>query len=294
MSKPKVLLTGATSPVSRFAAAELLKLGVDIRVQVHKLDERSEKLASLGAEVVVGDFFSYNDARAALNGIASAFFLYPIVPHLIEATAIFAQAALDSGTQSIVNMSQISAREDAASHAAQNHWIAERIFDRTGISTTHLRPTFFAQWLLYPPFLATIKNQGEIRLPFGKGRHAPIAAEDQGRLVAKILSEPISHAGKTYNLHGPVELDQDGIAKAVGATLGRSIKYIATDLAEFQSLMGDSSNFSPFLVQHLCAVAIDYRNGIFAGYDDLVEEITGIPALTVEQFVALNRASFNA
>jgi hypothetical protein len=39
-------------------------------------------------------------------------------------------------------------------------------------------------------------------------------------------------------------------------------------------------------------VAQDYRDGIFAGADNLVEVITGTPALTVEQFTAANRAAF--
>ena len=72
----------------------------------------------------------------------------------------------------------------------------------------HLRPTFFAQWLLYPFSRATIVEEGIIDLPYGEGRHAPIAAEDQARLIAAILAEPAAHLGKTYTLHGPIELSR--------------------------------------------------------------------------------------
>ncbi|MDH8308045.1 hypothetical protein QIG59_27760, partial [Klebsiella pneumoniae] len=65
----------------------------------------------------------------------------------IDATSFFAVAAAEKGVKAIVNMSQISARRDANSHAAQEHWVAERIFDWSGTPTTHLRPTFFAEWL---------------------------------------------------------------------------------------------------------------------------------------------------
>jgi hypothetical protein len=62
----------------------------------------------------------------ALKGITAAYFVYPIkVPGILEATAFFAQAALEQGVGAIVNMSQITARRIAKSHAAQNHWIAE-------------------------------------------------------------------------------------------------------------------------------------------------------------------------
>src|SRR5439155_26791403 len=68
------------------------------------------------------------------------------VPGILEATAFFAQAALEQGVSAIVNMSQISARRIAKSHAAQNHWIAERLLDRSGIPVTHLRPTLIHAW----------------------------------------------------------------------------------------------------------------------------------------------------
>src|SRR6516162_6609532 len=69
-------------------------------------------------------------------------------------------------------------------------------------------PAFFAQWLLYPRSRATIVEVGIIDLPYGEGRHAPIAAEDQARLIAAILAEPAAHLGKTYTLHGPIELSR--------------------------------------------------------------------------------------
>jgi hypothetical protein len=64
-------------------------------------------------------------------------------------TAFFAQAAIDNDDKAIGNMSQMQASRDVKSHASHNHWIAEQILDRSGIPTTHLRPTLFAEWLLY-------------------------------------------------------------------------------------------------------------------------------------------------
>jgi uncharacterized protein YbjT (DUF2867 family) len=56
---------------------------------------------------------------------------------------------------------------------------------------------------------------GNLLPPFADGRHAPIAAEDQGRLIAAILEDPAPHAGKIYPLFGPVELDHHQIATAM-------------------------------------------------------------------------------
>lgn len=40
---------------------------------------------------------------------------------------------------------------------------------------------------LYPYIRPTIIKDCVIRLPYGKGRHAPLSAEDQGRVIAKLL-----------------------------------------------------------------------------------------------------------
>lgn len=51
--------------------------------------------------------------------------------------------------------------------------------------------------------------------------------------------------------------------------------------------------FPPFLTQHLVEVAQNYQDGIFAGTNDIIEQVTGAPPLTVEAFVAQNRQAFS-
>ena len=98
---------------------------------------------------MVGDLLDLASVRAATKDVTAAYFVYPIAPGLIEATAFFAQAARENNEQAIVNMSQISAKSGASSNAARNHWVAERVFDWSAVPVTHVRPTFFSEWLLY-------------------------------------------------------------------------------------------------------------------------------------------------
>src|SRR5258706_13042016 len=51
-----------------------------------------------------------------------------LVIGLLPATAYFADAARRAGLKVVVNMAQISAREDSKSYAGREHWIAERLF----------------------------------------------------------------------------------------------------------------------------------------------------------------------
>jgi uncharacterized protein YbjT (DUF2867 family) len=293
MSKATILVSGATGFTGRKTVEILLEKDIPVRALVRTDDQRAEELRKLGAEVVIGDLLSLNDLRAALEGIETAYFVYPIAPGLIDATARFALAAQEAGVRSVVNMSQISARRVAKSNAALDHYTAERVFEWSGLAMTHLRPTYFSQWLIYPHWRQHIVERGEIRLPFGDGRHAPIAAEDQARLIAAILENPQAHAGKTYNLNGPVELSQQGVADAVGEVLGRTITYVPISLEQYDTEMAEAG-LPAFLRQHLVEVAQDYQHGVFEGEDGVIREITGQAPMTVQAFVTLHKGLFQA
>src|SRR5260370_1350814 len=172
MSPRTFLVTGATGDTGGATVEQMLARGHHVRALAPRQDDRAKRLQGLGAQVVFGDFRKLDDVRAALRGVTGAYFCYPIRPGIIQATAYFAQAAKEAGIDCVVNMSQISAREDAKSHAAQDHWLAERVFDWSGLTVAHLRPTYFAEWLLYlPPMIPP----GLLHLPFGTAAHPPIS-----------------------------------------------------------------------------------------------------------------------
>jgi uncharacterized protein YbjT (DUF2867 family) len=283
------LITAATGKTGAHTVRELRKDGHRVRALVHGLDARAEALADLGAEIVTGDLLDFGSVSSALAGVTAAYFCYPISPGLLDATTNFAQAATEAGVTAVVNMSQISARRDAKSHAAQNHWLSERLLDRSAFVTAHLRPTFFAEWLAWQ--WSRDEQGGVFRLPFADGRHAPIASVDQARVIAAILRNPAPHDRQTYPLVGPVELDYDGIAAKVGSVLGFPVRYEPIDIDSFAELLR-AEGHDEYFVQHITSVAQDYRDGIFAGTNNLVEVITGTPALTVEQIAAAYRDAF--
>jgi NAD(P)H dehydrogenase (quinone) len=311
MTQTKFLITGATGDTGGYTVRQLLEKNHAVRVLAHRPDERSEQLQKVGAEVVFGDLLDFDSLRAALSGVQRAYFCYPISPGIVQATAQFAQAAKEAGVEVIVNMSQISARGDAKSDAARQHWLSERVFDWSGVPTVHLRPTFFAEWLLY---LAPMIRQGKILAPFTTtGRHAPVAAEDQARVIVGILQNPIAHAGKTYPLFGPVELTLPEIAAIISRVMGKEVTYQQVPIEQYAEIYSrrpkgaaqntaramysdqgalTSGSAKTFLMQHLHEVAIDHSNGIFAGTNNYIADIGGRQPMTVEEFVTRNREAF--
>jgi NAD(P)H dehydrogenase (quinone) len=291
MPEKKILITGATGATGGNAIKRLLELKVPVRALIHQKDARSEQLSAHGVDIVQGDLSDFEAVNGALKGITGAYFVYPIqLSGILEATAFFAQAALEQGVGAIVNMSQISARRIAKSHAAQNHWIAERLLDRSGIAVTHLRPTFFAEWLMY--FSESIREKNMLPLPFGDARYAPIAAEDQGRVIAAILNDPAEHAGKIYPLYGPKELTQYEVADILTQVLGRKITYVALEIEPFMEIWRKKTGSSAYNFQHIAAVAQDCRDGLFSGTNNLVETLTGQKPLGMMDYISKNKALF--
>ncbi|MFD9697726.1 NAD(P)H-binding protein [Lentzea sp. NPDC059081] len=284
------LVTAAAGKTGTGAVEALLDRGHRVRAAVRREDERSRRLAAAGAEVVVADLLDLDDVTRLVRGVSGAYFCYPIREGLLDATVHFAQAATEAGVRSVVAMSQISARREARSHAARQHWLAERLLDRTGLLTTHLRPTLFAEWLT--TWWDRHDGEGHLRLPFGDGRHAPITAADQSRVIAALLHDPEPHDRAAYALHGPVEMNHHEIAGAISGVLGIPVHYEPISVEEFSATLVDRG-FPPHLVQHLGHIAVDYRNGVFAGTNDVVETITGRAPTSVEEFVLANKSAFD-
>ncbi len=239
-----------------------------------------------------GDLLDFEAVRAALEGTQGAYFVYPIMPGILQATAYFAQAAKEAGIATVVNMSQISARREAKSHAAQDHWISEQIFNWSAVPVTHLRPTLFAEWALY---WTDLIKAGTLRLPFGTGKHAPIAAEDQARVITKILLAPDKHKGKVYPLYGEKEYTFPEIADEIGKVIGKPVGYEQVDAWTLKRLAANSrrpTHHTDTLWQHFAEIAKDHQNGVFAGRNDLVEKIGGKRPIGLPEFLEAHRSAF--
>jgi uncharacterized protein YbjT (DUF2867 family) len=290
-SKNKVLVTGATGNTGGYAIKYLLEKQVAVRALVHQIDQRSDALAAMGVEIVVGNLSDLESVTAAMKDISSAFFVYPIKqPGIIEATAYFAQAALENGVSHIVNLSQFGAHRHVKSHGAQNHWIAERLFERSGVPVTQLRPTLFAEWFLYQALNIRTKNQ--FYLPFGNARFAPIATEDIGRVIATILADPAPHTGKSYDLFGPKIIDMTTAAAIFSEALGRKITYVPVDAATFGGIVKTALNADPYFVQHVSSLGQDLADGRTAGMNNLVEKLTGQKPMNMLEFINRNKIAF--
>src|SRR5215510_8477104 len=95
------LITGATGNTGAHTVRLLREGGHRVRAFVHTPDERSARLEELGAEVLAGDLLDFHAVSSAVIGVSAAYFCYPIRPGLLDATAVFAQAASEAGVHAV-------------------------------------------------------------------------------------------------------------------------------------------------------------------------------------------------
>lgn len=83
------------------------------------------------------------------------------------------------------------------------------------------------------------------------------------------------------------------IAAEMSKALGREVTYRPIDLELFKKRLDSDAKFSDTFSQHLMSVAVDYQNGVFAGTNTFVVDLTGTAPMTVEAFIRRHASLFN-
>jgi uncharacterized protein YbjT (DUF2867 family) len=108
----------------------------------------------------------------------------------------------------------------------------ELAVEKTGLSWTHVRPTWFMQnceSFLYP----TLKEQSAIYLPAGDGKTSFVDVRDIAEVVATVLTQS-GHDHRVYTLTGPEALGYSDVAAQLGAAAGKTFRYVAMEPPEWK------------------------------------------------------------
>ncbi|WP_369251154.1 NAD(P)H-binding protein [Streptomyces sp. R41] len=290
-----VLIPGAGG-VGRTVFEHLRAQEVPVRFMVRREDERADELRALGAEVVIGDLTRPETVAAALQGVARMYFAMRVSPdHLLAATVVASVAREYGKLEALVDLSQMTVSQMTAtsteeSHQQRLHWLAEQVFDWSGLPVVHIRPTSFLDNPLFTMMAArSIQESGTIALPFGTGRTSPVAVDDVARVVATVLRDPAPHIGQTYELTGPRSVDMTELAEEFSRALGRPVSCVDVPLDRWQSQGLSRMGLPPHIEQHAATMARLHRDNRYDRTADGVERVTGIPAQSIEAYVAARR-----
>ena len=79
---------------------------------------------------------------------------------------------------------------------------------------------------LYLEFMdQMVGPDGVIRGPAGDGRAAVVSHDDIARAAVAVLSDPVAHVGRTYDLTGPEALSFAEMATVIREVTGRDVSF---------------------------------------------------------------------
>jgi uncharacterized protein YbjT (DUF2867 family) len=293
MAKP-VLVTSAAGgnqgKTGRHVSEMPLARGVAVRALVRKIDERSDHLKSLGAEIFVGDFLDVRSMQQAVKNVSSVYFAYPVQDGLADATAATAVAAREEGVSRLVDLVMYQSSTDAPTPRMRQNYLSEQVFEWAGVGAVHIRATVFYENVARL-VRASLPARGAVRLPWGnENTMLPlVAAEDVSRIAAGLLTSPKLTAGTAYPVIGAA-LPIKEIVATFARVLGNDMHYEEITDEQWRDEVL-ARGWNAHAVEHLSALwkslraaSLSPEAGRFA-VTETIEKVGGARPKTFEQFV---------
>jgi len=266
------LITGATGHIGRELIPNLLLTGQPIRVLVRD----ARKVAHLDPQIerCVGDLDKPETLISAMKGVERIF----LVTFDIRQDISVLEAAKRAGVHHIVKLSTLEA-SDRTLQIGRWHRECEERIEASGLNWTFIRPGMFmsnaVDW-----WADTIKQQGAVYFPGGKGKVAPVSPEDIAAVAAMALTQP-GHHSQIYELTGSELLSMGEMVQIIAKALGKPLQY--TDIPPIAAkLWMLKSGMDKPLVNALMEMLASLRKNKGAVVTQTIEQILGRPPIPFE------------
>jgi uncharacterized protein YbjT (DUF2867 family) len=280
-----ILVTGATGTVGGAVVRQLLAAGHPVRALVR---QPGAGRVPDGVEVAYGDLSRPETLAAALSGVERMYLLAPLAPDLPRWEADAIDAARAAGVRHVVKHSNLGADDPDATTMQRWHRAGERLLEASAMAWTFVRPTGFMSNAL--GWADTIRAQGTVYAPAGDGKLAAVDPRDIAAVAVAALTVP-GHEGRVYDITGPAALSTADQIAAIGAAIGRPLRYV--DIPESAARDGMRASGMPgLIVEALLEFMALVRAGRADTVSDAVSAVTGRPARTFQAWTAEHADAF--
>jgi NAD(P)H dehydrogenase (quinone) len=276
-----IAITGASGSLGR-ATAELLLKTVDPRdvVLTTRRPENLADLAGAGADVRHADFADPASLTEAFAGVQR---LLLISTDAVGARVAGHRAAIAAATAAGVgHIVYTSVPEPVPANPAvvvPDHAATEAALRESSATWTFLRNNLYAE-LTVGPVQAALAS-GRFPSNAGAGGAAYVSREDCAAVAAAVLTQD-GHAGRAYDVTGPVAVRPADLAALAGALGNRDVELVALDDAGFAAQLR-GAGLPDGAVELVVSFGAATREGFLSTATSTVEELTGrSPSSTAE------------
>jgi NAD(P)H dehydrogenase (quinone) len=282
-------IAGATGTVGAALTNALLAKGQTVRVLTR---DAAKAAAAFGdrVEIAAVDHDEPETLAAAFAGCDRAFLSTGTSDRQVADEIAQIDAAVRAGVSYIVELSSFGAADGTGDNVHGWHHEIDAHLATRGVDFTLIRPTVFVSSIvgLAAPFV----RNGAWGGVAGQGRAALIDARDVANVAARLLLDgPAQHAGKVYDLSGPVGLSIGDIARYISAATGSAVEYHHRTEEEQRAVLA-SVGVPPLSIDVLLFLDDVVRSGESAAPSATTFVLTGKAPRSVEAWVMENAAIF--
>jgi NAD(P)H dehydrogenase (quinone) len=217
-------VTGATGHFGTLAVDHLLKLKVPASsiVAIVRNEAKAGALKALGVTVRVADYADKAALNGALKGVDRLLLISGSEPgkRLPQHTAVI-DAAKAAGVK-LIAYTSISQADTSSNPLAPEHKGTEAYLKSAGVPYIFLRNNWYTE--NYTDDVKHAKSSGMIANAAPTGRVASASRTEYAEAAVRALIGE-GHAGKIYELSGPVAWSFEEFAAALSDVLGKKITY---------------------------------------------------------------------
>lgn len=169
-----------------------------------------------------------------------------------------------------------------------SHRQVAKHLDAVGLPATYLAPSVYMESLLAAA--ATIREDGTIPAPAGRGRVGFVAARDVAAVAARVLTSP-DHEDASYVVTGPEALSYSEVAARISAVFAREVGYEDQPPERARELML-ASGLTRWEAEGSLELFEWIREGGADTVTGVVRELTGQDPRRLEDWLSTSRASF--
>lgn len=280
MSKPRILITGASGTVGSALVAALEARQIEFSVMRSHPVEGADK-----HPVVIGDYSQPGTLHEAFIGFDVVFLLQPLVPELAEHGRNAIAAAKAAGVKHVIRSSGAGADPDSPFAIARVHGSVDQVLQQSGLAWTILRPAFYMQNHTTHN-LSQIKG-GAYYAAQGEGAIGLIDVRDIADCVVAVLTNLAAHNGKIYTLTGGEVLSNGQQMAAIEQASGHHVDYIDIPASAAEEAM-TKAGIPAAVVGWLSSLHAVVKAGYAAGVTGDVKALTGHTPRTYADFVEQN------